>query len=94
MGMCIVSGMTDLTITTAAIRMRTALNARRRGKWRLYFDGDGREVCAIYGPDAYGPNSSEWAHHFTTRQEPDGSLHRWTSREVQAAMDSDAGVSL
>lgn len=74
-------------VTTAARRMRTALNARRQGQWRLYFDADGHETQAIYGPSAFGPRRSTYTHHFVTYQEPDGSMHRWTAREIQEAID-------
>ena len=81
-----------MTITTAARRMARTLNKRRAG-WRLYFDQEGHEVCAIYGPTAFDPPSDTYEHAFVTYQErnvPGAPLHRWTYRDVQEALDRAA----
>lgn len=76
--------------STVAVRMRTALNARNRDQWRLYFDAEGHEVNAIFGPEAFGPRGDTYTHEFRTYREWNGRLHQWTAREIQEALDEEA----
>lgn len=82
--------MTNTMISTAARRIVREANSRRPG-FRLYFDADGHLVNEVYGPEAFGPNSSTY--HLCIHTGDRGRPSRITQAAVQDELDAIAAAT-
>lgn len=82
--------------TKLARKIAAELNGRRPG-FRVYFDTDGDVTHAIYGPEAFGPDTGfTWQFRtYSERGVPGAPTHHWTAGEVQYTLtpptDADPG---